>query len=59
MDTNDRAFYLRRIRQEQEAARTAVNRIVRQRHEELANAYRLRCGIENSVVKRTPVLIAY
>jgi len=59
MDTNDRAFYLRRIRQEQEAARTAVNRVVRQRHEEFANAYRLRCGIEDTGAKQTPVLVAY
>lgn len=46
MDANDRAYYLRRALQEQEAARTATCRKARDRHEELAAAYRLRCRMD-------------
>lgn len=48
MDARDRAYYLRRIVQEQEAAKMAVCREARERHDELAAAYRLRCQIDPS-----------
>jgi len=40
---NDQAYYLRRALQEQEAAGAAACLEARERHEELAAAYRLRC----------------
>lgn len=43
MDADDRAYYLKRTLQEQEAARNASCPEARERHEELANAYRHRC----------------
>jgi len=43
MDANDRAYYLRRAVQEQEAARTAACAEARERHEQLGAAYRRRC----------------
>lgn len=46
MDANDRAYYLKRILQEEEAARNAGCKVARERHEELAAAYQLRCRIE-------------
>ena len=45
MDADDRAYYLRRTIQEQEAARHAACPEARERHEELLNAYRLRCRL--------------
>ena len=46
MDVNDRDYYLRRALQEQEAARNAACLPARERHEELAKAYRLRCRLD-------------
>lgn len=46
MDARTRAYYLHRIVQEQEAARTAKCAQARARHEELAESYRLRCRID-------------
>ena len=46
MDANDKAYYLRRILQEEEAARTASCSVARERHEELAAAYQLRCRMD-------------
>ena len=43
MDASDRAFYLRRALQEQEAAHNAACPEARECHQALANAYRLRC----------------
>ena len=46
MDARTRAYYLRRIVQEQEAASQASCAEARERHEELAEAYRLRCRFD-------------
>ena len=46
MDAFERAYYLRRILQEREAARIATSAEVRERHEELASAYQLRCRVD-------------
>ena len=46
MDANDRAYFLRRAFQEEEAARLATCREARDRHEELAAAYRFRCRMD-------------
>lgn len=46
MDARTRAYYLRRIVQEQEAASHAGCAEARERHEELADAYRLRCRFD-------------
>lgn len=46
MDATDRTYYLRRTLQEQEAAHNAACPEARERHEELANAYRLRCRFD-------------
>jgi hypothetical protein len=43
MDAKDHAYFLGRALQEQEAARRAECSQARQRHEELAAAYRFRC----------------
>ena len=43
MDASERAYYLRRALEEHEAARSAAPAEARERHEELAFAYRLRC----------------
>jgi hypothetical protein len=43
MNAKDQAYYLRRILQEQEAANNAACWQARERHEELASAYRSRC----------------
>ena len=43
MDARDQAYYLKRIVQEQEAAANAASAVARERHEELAAAYRYRC----------------
>jgi hypothetical protein len=42
MTLEDRTYYLRRALQEDEAARVATCREARERHLELASAYRLR-----------------
>lgn len=47
MDARDQAYYLKRIVQEQEAARRASCPAARERHDELAAAYRLRCQINS------------
>jgi hypothetical protein len=47
MNASDRTYYLRRILQEQEAARVAMCPEARERHEELADAYRLRCRMDS------------
>jgi hypothetical protein len=47
MDARDQAYYLKRIVQEQEAARRATCPAARERHDELAAAYRLRCQINS------------
>lgn len=44
MDAKDRAYFLRRALQEQEAAFNASCAEARERHEELAAAYRFRCS---------------
>ena len=46
MDANDRAYYLRRIFDEEEAARAASCAVARERHEELAAAYQVRCRMD-------------
>ena len=46
MDANDRAYFLRRALQEQEAARLATCSQARNRHEELAAAYHFRCRMD-------------
>jgi hypothetical protein len=46
MDANDRAYFLRRALQEQEAARLAACPQARNRHEELAATYRFRCRMD-------------
>ena len=46
MNADDRAYYLRRALQEHEAARMATCPQARERHEELAAAYRLRSGMD-------------
>lgn len=46
MDAQERTYYLRRILQEQEAARVAKSAEARERHEELAAAYQLRCRVD-------------
>jgi hypothetical protein len=46
MDANDRAYFLRRALQEQEAARLATCPEARHRHDELAAAYRFRCRMD-------------
>jgi len=51
MATNDCAYFLRRIQQEQEAARAATCTQARERHEELAQAYRLRFQIDALISK--------
>jgi hypothetical protein len=43
MSLDDRAYYLRRALQEDEAARIATCSQACERHLELASAYRLRC----------------
>lgn len=43
VNSNDQAYYLRRALEEQKAACAAVCLEARERHEELAAAYRLRC----------------
>ena len=45
MDAKDRAYFLRRVLQEERAARSATCPEARDRHEELAAAYRLRCRL--------------
>lgn len=46
MDADDRAYFLKRALQEQEAARLATCPEARCRHEELAAAYRFRCELD-------------
>lgn len=41
----DYNYYAMRVRQEDEAASGALCAVARERHEELANAYRLRCEL--------------
>lgn len=48
MGAKDRAYFLKRALQEQEAARVATCAEARERHEELAVAYRLRCRMDVS-----------
>lgn len=48
---NDKAYYLRRVHEEQEAARNALNPQARERHEELAAAYQLRCRLEAAAIE--------
>jgi len=42
---DDQTYYLRRVRQEDEAARAATCREARDRHDELASAYRFRAHL--------------
>jgi hypothetical protein len=42
---NDSEYYRRRMCEEQQAARKAANPDARERHEELAAAYELRCRL--------------
>lgn len=42
---DDQTYYCRRAREEEEAARIATCREVRDRHEEFASAYRLRARL--------------
>ena len=49
MDAKDRAYYLRRALQEQDAARIATCPEARDRHEELAAAYRFRCRMDSAL----------
>jgi hypothetical protein len=48
MDARDRAYFLKRALQEQEAAQVSICAEARERHEELAAAYRLRCRLDIS-----------
>ena len=57
MDANDRAYFLRRILQEQEAARSAASAEARERHEELAAAYQFRCRLDGSATDSSGNLI--
>jgi hypothetical protein len=52
MNAKDRAYYLRRILQEQEAASAAASAEARERHEELAEAYQLRCRLDALSIDR-------
>ena len=45
VNANDQSYYLRRAFQEREAACAAACPEARERHEELAAAYRLRCRL--------------
>lgn len=42
MPTDDRVYYLRRVREEEAAIRTATSLAARGRHEEMASSYRMR-----------------
>ncbi len=42
MNADDRNYYLKRVEQEEQAARDAVTLAARWRHEELASLYRIR-----------------
>lgn len=53
MDVKNRAYYRSRIVAEQEAARNAACDAARERHEELAAAYHLRCRLEASPSARS------
>lgn len=57
MDDLNRAYFERRIFQEKEAARMATSLQARERHEELAEAYRFRCmmNAELSAEPATPL----
>lgn len=52
MTLDDRAYYLRRALQEDAAARIAGCEAARQRHLELAAAYRIRCRPNVAVVQQ-------
>lgn len=45
MNIEDYDYYARRACQEDEAASNSACNAARERHQELANAYRLRCGL--------------
>jgi hypothetical protein len=68
MTLDDRTYFLRRALQEDEAARKATSAEVRERHLELAEAYRFRCradrlplrarqSVEEEVVARPPTML--
>jgi len=52
MSANDKAYFLRRALQEEEAARTATCDAARERHRILADAYRLECSNGRAVKVR-------
>ena len=55
MTAQDRDYFMLRARQEDEAAQSSTNRMVRYRHEELGWLYRMRlqfAGREDLVVQR-------
>lgn len=54
MDAKDRAYFLRRALQEQQAARNAACPEARERHEELAAAYRFKCSESVAFVRLVP-----
>jgi hypothetical protein len=56
VDGRDRAYFLRRAIEEQEAGRNAACVEARERHEKLAAAYRLRCRWDGA--QRGPVISA-
>lgn len=68
MTLDDRTYFLRRALQEDEAARKAMSAEARERHLELAEAYRFRCradrlplrakqSAEDGLVERPPTMI--
>ena len=59
MPTDDRAYFLRRAREEEAAIRAATNMAARGRHEEMASSYRMRVVyLDHDVSVEPPLDIA-